>query len=163
MRLSYITTYDALDVNNWSGLGYYISKALTDQGNTMNYIGNLDRNLAASTLLNAFYYRKLLKKGYPLDRDLAVVKAYANQIREKIGSDTDVLFSPGSIREHFIPIPHLRESWDFIKISPIFPLNPFRMAITWNKKHWTQHLLRFTVLNGPPHRQSKIIMPIPQK
>ncbi|MCU0384752.1 MAG: glycosyltransferase family 4 protein [Flavihumibacter sp.] len=97
MRLSYITTYDAFDVNNWSGLGYYISKALTDQGNTMNYIGNLDRNLAASTLLNAFYYRKLLKKGYPLDRDLAVVKAYANQIRERIGSDTDLLFSPGSI------------------------------------------------------------------
>jgi len=32
LRLAYITEYDADDVHNWSGLGYFIARALEQQG-----------------------------------------------------------------------------------------------------------------------------------
>src|SRR5262245_61413055 len=32
MKVLYVTTYDSSDVNQWSGLGYYIRKAIEAQG-----------------------------------------------------------------------------------------------------------------------------------
>jgi hypothetical protein len=42
MRISYVTTYNALDVHNWSGNGYHIAKALADQNNEIEYAGDLE-------------------------------------------------------------------------------------------------------------------------
>ncbi len=31
MKIAYVTTYDATDVGQWSGLGYYIPQSLKNQ------------------------------------------------------------------------------------------------------------------------------------
>ncbi len=41
MKISYVTVYNARNLRNWSGTGYYLSKALSDQGAGICYIGDL--------------------------------------------------------------------------------------------------------------------------
>jgi hypothetical protein len=41
MKIAYVTTYDASDVRNWSGLGYFIAKALEQQSIEIIQIGAL--------------------------------------------------------------------------------------------------------------------------
>jgi glycosyltransferase involved in cell wall biosynthesis len=45
MELAYTTVFDAEDVSNWSGTPFYMSNAFKQQGDTVNYIGNLSRQL----------------------------------------------------------------------------------------------------------------------
>jgi len=44
MKIAYSTTYDPADVLNWSGLGNYIQKALTEQGCEVEVFGPFPRN-----------------------------------------------------------------------------------------------------------------------
>jgi len=41
LKIAYIITYDAENVNNWSGLGYYISKIVEKYLGDVDYIVNL--------------------------------------------------------------------------------------------------------------------------
>jgi hypothetical protein len=104
MKIAYITTYDALDITNWSGTGYYIAKALEkNTGVTLKYIGNLE--ILKSTRLNCQkqFYNKILSKGYQLNRHPSVLKYYAMQVQQALATiDYDIAFSPGTI-----PISHL--------------------------------------------------------
>ncbi len=104
MRAAYVSTYDSSDVRAWSGLGYYISRCLELGGITVERIGPLARRkhpLARARQLEA----KLQRRGYPLDRDPQVTRAYAAEVERRLGSvQCDILFSPGTI-----PIAHLRK------------------------------------------------------
>ena len=51
LKIAYITTYDATDVNNWSGLGYYIAKTLEKHVGDIEYVGNLNYRQMQSTIL----------------------------------------------------------------------------------------------------------------
>ena len=35
MNIAFVSTYDARNIRNWSGLGYYISKSLEDNNNNL--------------------------------------------------------------------------------------------------------------------------------
>lgn len=97
MQIAFVSTYDASDVNNWSGTSYYMSKALASH-NSLDYIDSLkERNLLVSKAKKLFYTLGL-KKNYLRDRDLSTVKGYSKQIARALKqSSYDVVFSPSSI------------------------------------------------------------------
>ncbi len=41
LKIAYVSIYDSTDVHNWSGLGYYIAKALEKHVGDIDFIGNL--------------------------------------------------------------------------------------------------------------------------
>jgi len=57
MKIAYTTTFDAQDVNNWSGTPHHMARSLASDGDTVRYIGNLKRKLP-----NGFKTKQFLKK-----------------------------------------------------------------------------------------------------
>ncbi len=41
MRIAYTTTFNALNVHEWSGTPYYMAKSFEQVGNEVEYIGSL--------------------------------------------------------------------------------------------------------------------------
>ena len=102
MKAAYVTTYDSSDVRAWSGLGYNIARCLELAGFSLERIGLLERRVPAPARLRQMEAR-LQGRGYPLDRDADVARAYSAQVAGRLASSScDLVFSPGSI-----PIAHL--------------------------------------------------------
>ncbi|MGI4020900.1 MAG: glycosyltransferase family 4 protein [Janthinobacterium lividum] len=103
MRISYITTYDASDIKNWSGIGFYAAKSLKDQGEEVDYVGNLTRELTPALLFKKAFY-KIIGKSYLIDLvpSIDIAKDYAKQIESRIKLDSDVIFSPGNLHTAFV-------------------------------------------------------------
>lgn len=97
MKIAYVTTYNALDIHNWSGLGYTIAKALADQGNSIDYIGNLKKKVSPMLLAKSKLYKKVTGKSLDIDRHPRVVQGYSDQITSLLNSKNDVIFSPGTV------------------------------------------------------------------
>jgi glycosyltransferase involved in cell wall biosynthesis len=113
MRLSYITEYEASEINNWSGLGYYIARALAQQGFELDYIGKLKSSLfyrlygKSKRLVYWFANKKYLR-----GRDPGLAKIYAAQIHEHPAfSNADIVFSPGSIPISYLDCPQPVVFW----------------------------------------------------
>ena len=97
MNISYITTYDPMDVNRWSGLGYYISDTLVRQGNQLEYISPLEYRVNLAVRMKSWLHRKLSNRQFTLEREPFVALQLARQIESRITPKTDIMFSPGSI------------------------------------------------------------------
>ena len=97
MKISYVTTYDALDIHNWSGLGYSIGKMLVDQNAEIDYIGNLQTQVNLTLKLKRRAYQLFSKKGFDISREPIIAKQYAKQVQMRLNTNSDVVFSPGSI------------------------------------------------------------------
>jgi len=97
MKISYVTTYDAMDIHNWSGVGYSIAKMLENQNADIHYIGKLRREKDVFLNIKEKYYQRFSKKAFHIDRDPFIIKRYAQQVQTKMEINTDIVFSPGSI------------------------------------------------------------------
>src|SRR5437667_7319777 len=98
MRIAYVTTYDARDVSNWSGLGYHIAQSLEREGVDLDYVGPLLQNFKVVSMAKKCFYRGLLRKRYLRDRDRMVVRDYARQAAVRLATlRVDVVFSPGTL------------------------------------------------------------------
>ncbi|MDQ6482602.1 glycosyltransferase family 4 protein [Dyadobacter sp. LHD-138] len=95
MKISYITTYNALDIRNWSGTGFMIAEALKNQDNELDYIGNLTAKPGINLYLNKIY-NKLIGKNVDLSREPYVAEQYARQIEILLKPNSDLIFSPGT-------------------------------------------------------------------
>ncbi|GGG12431.1 glycosyltransferase family 4 protein [Pontibacter amylolyticus] len=96
MNITYISDYDASDVNNWSGLGHFISKALSNQEAKLDFINQHKRNLGFMINSRKLIY-KVLGKSLDLSREPEVVKKVSAQTSKLIKPNTNVIFSPSSI------------------------------------------------------------------
>lgn len=103
MRIGYVTTYDAGDVTAWSGLGYFIARALENQRIDVVRVGPLSE-YCDSTLRAKYYFSRYVTRKYWLkQREPRVLQSYADQVSRKLKDlSVDVVFSPGTI-----PISHL--------------------------------------------------------
>lgn len=97
MRISYVTTYDALDIHNWSGLGYSIAKMLKEQNADIDYIGNLKTQVNFLLKVKRRAYLNFSHKTFDIRREPFIAKQYAEQVQTKMNSNTDIVFSPGSV------------------------------------------------------------------
>jgi glycosyltransferase involved in cell wall biosynthesis len=97
MKISYVTTYDALNIHNWSGTGYHIAKALENQNADIEYIGNLKIMNNSILKLKKIFYNKIFRKDFDIFREPFIAKRFAEQIQSRLNQNTDIIFSPGSI------------------------------------------------------------------
>ncbi|WP_026731433.1 glycosyltransferase family 4 protein [Fischerella sp. PCC 9605] len=98
MKIAYVTTYDATDITQWSGLGYYIPQSLKSQSLSVEYIGSLRQRYSRLLKVKRRFYQSFFRKTYLMDRELIVLKDYARQVSKRLsGIDTDIVFSPGTI------------------------------------------------------------------
>lgn len=106
MKISYITLYNALDVHKWSGLGYFIAKALERQNSVLDYID--DRYVSRPSLSLGQIKRISKKLLSGKDENLRTVE-FVSQFSRKVGPvikhDTDIVFSPGSIALSLLKTP----------------------------------------------------------
>jgi glycosyltransferase involved in cell wall biosynthesis len=103
MRIAYVTTYDARDVRQWAGTGFYAAQALSDAGADVNFIGPLDPPLqnALPVRVRERLYSRLLRNrlgAYHSGFEPSVLRHYASQVEHRIRkTPVDVVFSPGTL------------------------------------------------------------------
>ena len=103
MKVIFVTTYDARDIRNWSGIPHYLGKAFREAGIDVKFIGNL-KSLPDTYLKFRFrnlIYNRLLQKRlgeYISFYEPENLKFIARQVREKIKEvEGGIIFSPGTI------------------------------------------------------------------
>jgi len=98
VRVGYFSTYDSHDLNNWSGLGYFIRRSLGEAGISVEEHAQLTPLRSPAMMAKRILYRYLLPGSYVPEREAAVAKHYASQIESLLSrSDVDVVFSPGTV------------------------------------------------------------------
>jgi glycosyltransferase involved in cell wall biosynthesis len=106
--LAYVTTYDSLDVTRWSGTGFYISKALEDQGHALRRIGNLRHSRNPLNIMRYLWNKKVRGLNDHPHRDPRFLQHYARQVGMRLGkaleagTQIDAIFTPG-----ILPIAYL--------------------------------------------------------
>jgi glycosyltransferase involved in cell wall biosynthesis len=98
MKIAYVTTYDSSDINQWSGLGTNIKKALENSGFQIEAIGNLRKKHHPLRKIKEMMYGRVFRKGYLWEREPRLLKNYAAQVENALASISfDVIFSPGTL------------------------------------------------------------------
>ena len=67
MKIAYVTTYNAADIKNWSGTGYYMAKSLREQSILLEYVGPLKEKYSFNeyqSRLNWSVAGQTVKKNY---------------------------------------------------------------------------------------------------
>jgi glycosyltransferase involved in cell wall biosynthesis len=103
MQVAYVTSYDANDVRQWSGLGNFIAGALRNAEVKISNVGPLATDSSRLLMLKKLAYLGLGGQRHLIDREPSVARGYAAQISKCLDRTTDVVFSPGTI-----PIGYLR-------------------------------------------------------
>ncbi|WP_088243171.1 glycosyltransferase family 4 protein [Calothrix rhizosoleniae] len=101
MRVAYITTYDARDIANWSGIGFYMAQSLKEQSIQVDLIGSVRNKYSPLSILfksKEYLYKYLLNQNYLHYREPALLRNYANQAAKQLSQlEADIVLSPGSI------------------------------------------------------------------
>ncbi len=98
MRAAYVTVYDASDIRSWSGLGYYIAKALEDQKILLERIGPLHESQELLFKVKRKLYGRVFRKKYLRVAHSAKATSYASQVKKALASSqVDLVFSPGIV------------------------------------------------------------------
>jgi glycosyltransferase involved in cell wall biosynthesis len=98
MKIAYVTTYDASDVKNSSGSGYYIAKTLEEQGLRLDYIGPLNKNAKFLFVAKKLFFRSFFRQTQFVEMEPRILQSYARQVSRSLSSlHIDAVFSPGTI------------------------------------------------------------------
>jgi len=94
MRLAYVTKNDSTDIHDFSGLTYYINRALNDSGIQTIPIGNLKEGYHyLTTGVKKVLYKRFLSKEYARNLDPAILKYSSIQIDHSLSSlECDAVF-----------------------------------------------------------------------
>jgi glycosyltransferase involved in cell wall biosynthesis len=96
MKISYVTTYNASDIHNWSGLGYTLARTLAEQHAELDFVGDLKMKNARLLKAKRLLY-KAIGQRFLVERNFSVAEHYASQIAKRIAPDSDCILSPGSL------------------------------------------------------------------
>lgn len=141
MKVIFVTTYDAGDVRNWSGIPYYLGKAFMDAGIEVHFIGNLKslpdnfqfriRNLVYNQLLKGKFGK------YERFYEPKNLRFIASQVRKRIEKIEDgIIFSPGTI-----PVAYLNTD----KIIAVWSDATFAVMENYYEEY--KHLSKRTIRN----------------
>jgi len=98
MKVAYVTTYDAMNIEKCSGIGYYKAQALKNQCLSLAYVGPLREKYSLLFKGKQYLYNRFFNKRYLRDREPLILKDYAHQVSRKLsGINSDIVFSPGTI------------------------------------------------------------------
>ncbi|WAL62766.1 glycosyltransferase family 4 protein [Thermocoleostomius sinensis] len=95
MKIAYVTTYNAQDVHQWSGTGYYIARSLSEQSILLDYIGPLQDRWSHKVVRKIKrHYHELSGKRYLRDPEPIILKDYAQEVSQKLAKvRSDIVFS----------------------------------------------------------------------
>ncbi len=94
MKVGYVSRYDAGDINYWSGLSTFISKALENQGIDLDYFGPLVEKHKLLFQFKQGYYKYMLGKKHLRDYEPSILRDFGKQIKSKISdAQPDLVFS----------------------------------------------------------------------
>lgn len=97
MKVAYVSPYNSNDINQFSGLGYYMYKCIADQGVEVILI-NSEVPLSKWLKLKAHLIKLMFGKRYQLDRDPGYLKKVAAKAEKQLNSlEYDLVLSPGSL------------------------------------------------------------------
>lgn len=95
MKMAYTTVFNALDVHNWSGTPYYMSRAFIEQGFALDYIGSLQRQLPPFFKINQFLKKHISKQRVSPRFNIYTAKRFSAQVTQKLKNySADVVVSP---------------------------------------------------------------------
>ncbi|HEX4044409.1 MAG TPA: glycosyltransferase family 4 protein [Gammaproteobacteria bacterium] len=95
MRLAYTTTFDALNVRNWSGTPYYMSQAFAQQNTTVAYIGSLTRQLPPLFKLKQLFRELICQQRESPRFNITAAKYYSQQAAKQLSQlSVDAIVSP---------------------------------------------------------------------
>ena len=98
MKAAYVTTYDARDVSNWSGIGRYAGNALQGAGMELTYVGPLAFHEPLEVKVRRLVHTRLLQGSYDSERHPAVAKSYARQVDQRLKkTDAECVLSLSTI------------------------------------------------------------------
>ena len=107
LKIAYVTTYDAKDVRNWSGSGYFIWQSLVQSGIEVEFIGPLFLPSFTNRVLRMKqrFYTKILRKLYLSEHDVIASKDYSREAWKRLANSKDIeaVVCPGTIPVAFLP------------------------------------------------------------
>ena len=97
MKVAYVSDYDASDIRQWSGTGYYMARSLEQQAIAIEFIGPLESKIRFRAKLKKLSNRIFIRRRYLPERSPVVLQYYAEQAEAKLrNANVDVVFSPGT-------------------------------------------------------------------
>ena len=94
MKITYVTIFNPLDIHAWSGLGFYILRALQTSGFQVEIIGSLKYEFVFVYKAKEVLYTKILSKTYKMLWDPLLLNRFAAQVERALASiNCDVVFS----------------------------------------------------------------------
>jgi glycosyltransferase involved in cell wall biosynthesis len=98
VRAAYVTTYDAREVGNWSGLGYFIGWCLESASVSVDYVGPFELERPLYRKAKRALHRALGGRSYLAERDPRIARRLAERVDRRLRSlECDVIVSPGTI------------------------------------------------------------------
>jgi len=95
MKIAYATTFDARDVNNWSGTPFYMSQAFADEGLSVDYIGSLKRKLPRGFKLKQFWKKISCGQRESPRFNTVAAEYYSQQVAAQLQQrSADIVVSP---------------------------------------------------------------------
>lgn len=145
MDLAYVSTYDARNILNWSGIPLHMAKSFENQSIKIKFIGPLNYYLPGVARVKNLIYKRVFEKDYLPDREPTILKNYAKQVKNKlINIKYDVIFSPGTI-----PIAYLES------LKPIVFWTDSTFAGMLNF-YYTNNVCRESIINGNRMEQAAL-------
>jgi hypothetical protein len=77
LKIAFISTFDALNIEAWSGIPYYMAKSFKQQSIQIHYICALKERFSFLYKIKQGFYRYILSRKYFRDREPAILKSYA--------------------------------------------------------------------------------------
>jgi len=98
LQIAFLTSSDSRNKRTWSGMPYYMSKALERNVGNVDYLGpvNLRFSFFKGKVIS-FFCQKILKKRFDYFHSLSVAKSYAKIFSKKLNEKKyDLIFAPAS-------------------------------------------------------------------
>jgi glycosyltransferase involved in cell wall biosynthesis len=128
MKVAFVTDYDGRDIQQWSGLGYFIAQALIGSGLELDYFSPLVVEPITRLRVNvkAAYQRAFRPGRYFRGHDALIARSYARQVDAKLAvrPDIDLIFSPGTIPIAFLKDRRPLVYWSDATHAAIFGFYP---------------------------------------
>jgi glycosyltransferase involved in cell wall biosynthesis len=95
MKITFTTTFNSMNINNWSGTPFHMAKALEEEGNAIEYIGNLKNQLPPFFKLKKYWNKIVCGYRESSSFNIFAAEHYSKQVEHKLASiHTDVIISP---------------------------------------------------------------------
>jgi glycosyltransferase involved in cell wall biosynthesis len=124
MKTAFVTTYDARDVHHWSGLGYFIARALENAGLELDYVGPLHEARTTRLLLKSkgLWYNRIRRSRYFRAHDRILARRFASLVDRALATrpQAEVVFSPGTVPVAFVRDPRPLAMWSDATHARVF-------------------------------------------